>query len=376
MTKFYLEEATKDKIKENLLKYPDIDITVDLENPFLKGNYKCLSITCNICSFRAERNTVVLTKSKYTCLGCTAERYKVHCTKINRTYISHGRVGSLLVINATCNTCKNCLSFNVSSLNRKTKYSRKCEHCLIAHYRKISNDAGYDYVSKGYRGLTVRCRKDGNEMFVRAAHLAVNNISCEECLITSYKDILITESCNFIDLVRVKNIPTRVTYTNQVGEQFSAAAIAIKSGGFATHKETVWQDRHKTYLMITNFKGKTYCKIGTAGDPEKRMRALKLPSSTRVLVLDSFVDRFGATKLESQLHCEFTKYKLPPIIPTQFTGKTTSTKRSNGEMYRVYDGVHEWFEAEVYDILKTRYNLEENPNGPNSNTADTTTNSR
>jgi hypothetical protein len=103
------------------------------------------------------------------------------------------------------------------------------------------------------------------------------------------------------------------------------------------------------------------------------MKYLRLIGDAEVFTLESFDDRFAATKLESELHREFKPLRVHKALAADFTIKTVRAKRiGQTERVRIKDGCTEWFTSDVFPILASRYNLikEEEPNGFDTNSAD------
>jgi hypothetical protein len=120
----------------------------------------------------------------------------------------------------------------------------------------------------------------------------------------------------------------------------------------------MWVQPHSVYLIKLQADCDSFvCKIGTANDPERRAKSLKLNKNYEVFTLDSFEDRFGADRLESELHKEFSDYRLCRTEAEKHTDSNVSRKDKTGQYHRVKDGITEWFSSEVFPILSSRYNL-------------------
>jgi len=183
---------------------------------------------------------------------------------------------------------------------------------------------------------------------------------CNECRLNTYKDALSKRKCKLIELKSCKGSRTLAVYENNQGEIFEAGISNILRGEFAVNSENQWRNNHSTYLIRTIFCGSIYCKIGTSTTPEQRLKKLNLLGESVVFTLYSFEDRFGADQLESELHKEFKNFKLERAIAEEFTTATKKVKRvGQTERVSIKDGSTEWFTHEVYEILKTRYNLTE-----------------
>lgn len=373
--------ATIAKSEALLAKNPNISVEIDWDNVFHRNNKQCVNIKCNHCETTSERYVGGIVKG-FRCEQCNVNANIEALEKVNRTYLG----GELGKVKSSCNVC-NTVILSSNSDVRNRGIIPKCNTCLENKYSEMADTHGFDFVSKqtaqhkghGTRNtfITLKCRRDYTLTEIAASTLKKGYFECKECVLQGYKDSLAVKGCEFISTFHADDYAGRKTlhvkYKNQAGDIFTARSYALKQGKFATTLDNHWTASHSTYLIETIFEGITYYKIGTANVPSKRLKILKLLGESKVFTLEFFPDRFGADKLESELQTEFLQFKLDPEIAELFTGNKLHRKRV-GQTERVYvkDGIHEWFTHEVYDILKTRYNLkEEEDNGINSNPAST-----
>lgn len=253
--------------------------------------------------------------------------------------------------------CKDCGAECFYSTNHLTRGKFNCSNCVVLRDKKNLDSMGYDYVLRVRSVIHARCRSCGN--FCKISNSTTDNrlpYRCKGCLINKYSEILSYKECKFISM-RVADWVIYVTYKNKSGDLFERNACSITDNRFATSKDGQWYDSHSTYLILHTFDGDTYCKIGTARIPAKRLRNLKLTGDSKIFVIGTFDTRFLASNLESELHVEFSDKNIPRDIPAKFTGAYRSQKDANGTRYKVKDGITEWFSSEVYETLKVRYNL-------------------
>lgn len=397
-------------------------VSIKWDNVFLeKGNRK-VPVACNIHGTASIRGVANLRLGQYVCDDCLSDKFNNVAAQKGFKLLSRP---SQSEVELSCNTCSNT---KITSLSALYPHSAgiQCDFCLQSKYSILSDNMGFNFVSKSMRGsqtrITIKCKKDQTEKAVSVAQLMTGSVQCIECRTNDHRRALAEKNCTFVqeilkthkgsnrtrieyknsdgdifegnstDILQGKfstinaelgwckaltkkgcifissiykvNNKTRVAYKNQSGEVFYAAASNILEGKFATTKENYWYAQHSTYLIVSEFNGSTYCKIGTANVPEKRLKDLKLAGESIVFTLRDFPDRFGADHLESELHEEFKSFRLDPEIAKIFTGAVKNVRRS-GKTGRVpiKDGITEYFTHEVYDILKTRYNLEGSANG-------------
>lgn len=362
MKKPSVTPATIEKAKINLAKNTSIDITVDWNSVFVRNGSYAVKLQCNCCGNSSERSTKRLAAGKFECTSCLIEKLKTLCTDLGYTYLNH----KSNLLHSSCNTCKSVLLSNTSTLQKG--HAPRCVLCLNNKYSRLADNLNFDFICKDKPResastlVTLRCRKDAAETTITSGELVAGYVACRECQLRAYRIALTKKNCIFISveskLVGTR-IKARVTYQNLIGEIFEATSSNILNGKFATVKDTHWYEKQCVYLISTYFNGETYFKIGTATNAENRLKTLKLPETSTVVILASFDTRFKASNLEVALHQEFVKYAVDPSIPSQFTQGTKLSKRVTGAKVRIKEGITEWFTHEVYDILKTRYNLTE-----------------
>lgn len=349
-----------------LAKNTKLSVEIDWGNVFYRNNKQCVNVKCNHCETTSERYVGGIVKG-FNCEQCTVSATILALEKINRTYID----SELGKVKSYCNVCDAVTVSSSSDVRRGL--IPKCNTCLENKYSEMADAYGFDFVSKQtaqHKGngtkntfITLKCRKDHTLTDVTVGALKTGYFECKECVLQGYRDSLSIKGCELINTFHADDYAgrsiLRVEYKNQAGEIFTARSSILKTGKFATTLDNHWAASHSTYLIKTVFKGSTYYKIGTANVPSKRLKILKLLGESKVFTLESFPDRFGADKLESELQTEFLQFKLDPEIAKLFTGNKLHRKRV-GQTERVYvkDGIHEWYKSEVYDILKDRYKLE------------------
>ena len=354
------------------------DLEIDFNKVVRLNGHSSVSVKCNLCGdVKHSHDVSSLHTAKYACKQCLINKYKSICNGIERTYLKHtppikegGKTVVTTQVTSTCNKCGTTEDTSAPSLVSGSGVL--CQTCLKNRYQIKAEQIGADYLAHGNKRLTFRCHAHGHIFNVAQDSSHKTKGGCEECILLDYKLMLQDKGCT---LLHLKLTPasecdrTRVFYMNEGGEVFDTSLSNLRKGEFTTSLDGQWYTQHSTYLIRLQHKDIIYYKIGTAQNPFRRMKDLGLLGESSVYILDSFSDRFAADALESILHTELKNFKLNKEVASTFTTAKNSVKRK-GHPTRIHvkDGISEWFTHEVYDILKTRYNLEKEQNGINSNT--------
>lgn len=375
MTKVVVQQKTIDNVKENIGKYPDLDITIKWETAHKRGRNTVVDIHCNHCGNSRLGSISSLQKRKFLCTGCTGNRYKKLCEAVGWIYLQHKRKNKRNIVTAQCACCKNSSEFSSYMLTGHQKPA--CTNCQVNKYTKRADFLGYNYLGKqkikGLYKIVLACKIDGEKTFVSISNFLNNNVLCKECQLRRYRTELAHKGCRLVKVIDGKvsaNSPRKVVFTNKCGEVFTSAACGVLAGSFASSHETYWRNPHSVYLIKLIYEGTVYYKIGTSSTPINRLKYLQLIGNPIIAVLVTFENRFMADKEESRLHKEFEKFRIPRQIPEQFTEKIVKKKYKSGKTHVGKAGVTEWFVGEqVFQTLKIRYNLKEELNGTHGNPA-------
>lgn len=316
-------------------------------------------IHCARCGIVKLHTFKALLGMTYACEGCAGQNYKKLLSDFGYDYISHSRHG----VESKCRMCSTTLITEGSTI--KAGNRPHCEVCHVNNYKRLASAIDFTYLSKTSiraRGTMVhlKCNKDNAVMQVSCGDLRNGQVRCRTCLETKYKAHLALKDCTFIS-VESKPVngkqKTRITYANKDGDVFEATSGNVINGKFTVSLKSCWYQKHETYLIVNEYQGKTYCKIGTANNSEVRAKDLKLSGKTAVFVLQKFDDRFKADVLESDLHLEFKEFKLPEEVASLFSNALKSARNVEGIRYTRKDGTSEWFTSDVIPVLFERYGL-------------------
>lgn len=332
---------------------------IDFDNACRVKNNIVVNVRCNNCGYiRCAFSAHTLANKGYICKGCTICNYKILCNSINRTYLEHSchakRQG---VVRSSCNICRTTSETYTGNLVKCRAIA--CETCLVNKYRERAAQTGFEYLYREVVNkqsvVVLKC----NEGHTFKTGGLFKGFSCKECQVLRYKNVLAEKNCKLLKLERRDGEDSRVFYANSAGDLFDTTADKVQSGVFATTLENQWRDCHSTYLIHLIYNNISYCKIGTAQLPHRRLQKLRLLGESKVYNLATFDTRFGADKLESELHREFKSFKLSREIADTFTLMTRKVKRvGSDERAIIKEGATEWFTGEVLAVLKSKYKLE------------------
>jgi len=240
--------------------------------------------------------------------------------------------------------------YSTYSTTNLVKGNISCDHCLTNKYRKLFLDKGFKYLhkapTKGITYVTGECLTCKTNTVAASLNLfSKYNITCSFCEHKRITDALEVKGCEYVSEKFVKYI-RRITYKNTEGELFENSQSSIVRGSF-TSGGSHWKQRHYLYLIVCNYNDETYFKIGTANNPESRLKNLNLLGDTLVTTLESFDTRYDASKQEKHLHRIFKKFNLDKTVAELFTtGLSKLGKKA---------GVTEWFSKDILPELQELY---------------------
>lgn len=352
-----VSEARKLKTEENLATKGH-NISVLWDSVYQTDRYKQLvNVKCNVCDNISETMLSNLSNGHYLCNSCNVIKYKNFIKDSNWEYVSHG-AGR---VKLECSVCGNTISTKSSIITRgntpictvcrTNSYIAACEK-LNLMFKGVVNTGDHTCIS-------TECTLCGEKRDIHSGDVLHGRFRCSGCLRFRYKSALAERCCTFIGIEKKLGKSSYVHYSNENGDKFKASGSNVLSGRFEVSVDGYWSHPHSTYLVKMDIdENNSICKIGTANNPERRIKSLKLNKPYTVYTLEQFGSRFEADKLESELHNEFSDARLHPDCTKHYTEVIRSRKYSDGKYHRVKDGITEWFSSEVFDILSKRYNLE------------------
>jgi len=259
--------------------------------------------------------------------------------------------------------CTKCHETNCVSLSHLVKSSFLCKGCLNIKYKDFCDKLNLKFIGKYFDIDTTYVKTECNicktHSNISVGQLRLGFYRCETCLMNKYKSALLNKFCTLISTEKLPGKDILIHYINKDGVTFKAYNTNVLKGKFEVSLNGRWVQPHSTYLIKLQVEGDLFIyKIGTANDPIRRAKSLKLNKNYEVFTLASFEDRFGADKLESELHTEFSEYRLCRTEAEKHTDSNVLRKNKTGQYHRVKDGITEWFSSEVFNILSQRYSLE------------------
>lgn len=320
---------------------------------------KCVVVKCNtrvhvVC---LRHNTVELyirsdiIKGKYCCDECTLDKWKLLCADKNYTFIE--RVGKKSVV-VSCNLCQT--HQNVSPSRVLGSNGIDCEVCRINLFTTNCDKAGFNYTKhkRTSKGIEVHmlCNVCTSSKVTSSSSITRLAITCRVCQINRYKALLLSRGCLYVSHYAIKALnTTKVVYKNKLGDTREVSSSSLISGGFSDTANSAYTSPHSVYVMTNLYNGTMYVKIGTAGNPAKRLKTLKLVGEPTVRTLYSFDNRLQAIKCESYLHKVFHSYKVSSDIASEFSNNKRLRKSRTGECYIKSDGATEWFYPDVLNFI-------------------------
>lgn len=332
------------------------NVTVFWDTVYQDDKYtQYLNVRCNICGDIKKARLRLLSAGSYSCTHCKKLKYESLISDLNWKYVSHA-AGRIKLECAICGITNN---IDSSSITRgSTPY---CSSCQINRYVYACEKLKLTFIDKvqdGHTLLITECNLCGHKDKTHSGDILGGRFRCNGCLLNKYINALSKRNCTLISAEKQHKKRTQIYYQNSNGDKFKAAASNVLSGRFEVSLNGYWSHPHSVYLIKLQIEDNLFIyKIGTANNPEKRAASLNLNKRYKVFILESFDDRFGADKLESELHSEFSSFRLKSEQISDYTDSNVLRKYCDGKYRRVKDGVTEWFSSEVYNVLKVRYNL-------------------
>lgn len=358
MKKYIVSENSKNKATE-ALSSKGHNVTIEWESAIFiaKNNFR-VNVVCNHCGDSELRTISNLYSGAYLCRNCKLVKYLSSCKELNLTLIEKINSPKHVFLNVVCNKCN---GYSQVESQRITSGVFKCEHCQVLKYKEVCDNLNLNFIGKQHdvkTKLLTECKVCGELKTLDIANALAGRFKCNGCQLIKYKESIAKKNCVLIRTEMTAGVGTFIHYMNSNGDEFKASGSNVLRGWFEVSLDGSWAQPHSTYLIKLQVENDLFIyKIGTANDPERRARSLKLNKNYEVFILDSFEDRFAADKLESELHSEFSNFRLKPEQASAHTDSNVLRKNKTGKYHRVKDGITEWFSSEVYETLKVRYNL-------------------
>lgn len=285
-----ISDIRKEKLNSIASK---IGVEVLFELAERKGNDYNVGVRCLKCGNVEVRHVSNLMKGAFECTSCIVNNQKEKLSSLNYTFIEVVRKeGSYSKF--YCNSCGNVRELSFSNvINMK---SIRCSCCRKIEVTHILEDYGCKYVREFYNG--------------------------------SIKKI------EYLDI----NGDTRV----------SAEANILRK--IFSKSKSHWDQKHYLYIFESLDSNFPYIKIGTANNPEKRLKDLKLLFDCKIYSRE-YPSRFYANAVEQEIHSKYKDLELDRSEAESFT--FGYGKQQNGVRKKM--GVTEWFKNSFIDNVLNDY---------------------
>lgn len=302
-------------------------------------------VRCNICTHESTvRLSSLLGSNNVDCEGCRVEKYKSNCEKFNITYNSVFRKNGIVYVNGTCNGCLTTTDYVYSRLSNGKRYVF-CNTCSGARHHEAAKQKYFTVLDNNIASsIEIQC-KNGHSMSINSSILlGKSNIICKECRTDKYKKALMEKGCTFLRFVNQKV----VEFIGTEGEILQSQTVL--SGKFATKSGNRWKQKTSVYLILNKYNEQIFIKIGTAINPDKRRKELKIAGEATLKILATFETRYEADKLEKFIHKNLDGMRLDQLIASNFLGRIINRKR-NGIISPALDGKTEWFDLQDTSLV-------------------------
>lgn len=248
-------------------------------------------------------------------------------------------------VDIVCNKDKSVYTRGVSTLMKGSFF---CQECANERYRNKLNSFNFNFI-----GLE-KTKHDASSMVVFECRccnsirklsvgniLVMKTIKCHECRIDLLHKILLDKGCQYVSKAHAENGLARITYRDVDGNDRVVSETNVLKGNFSP-SSSHWNQKHSIYVFSSTDQDFKFIKIGTANNPEKRLKELKLTFDCEIISYQ-FKSRYLADAFESILHRKFSKFSINKSIAESFTNGL-SRKLKNG--VRIKHGCTEWFSSD------------------------------
>ena len=228
-----------------------------------------------------------------------------------------------------------------------------CQQCAIRKYSEKLKQFDFSFIDllpseeKQSRKVLFACNKCNFERSLSVGNvLNSKSLSCDNCRKIKVKNNLQEKSCSFIRSYLDEKGFCRVVYEDKTGQQKEVYESNILRGIFSP-ANSHWDQAHHLYIFISNDDNRPFIKIGTANEPKKRLRDLKLDFNCNIISC-KFETRYAATKVEKNLHKLFVDFSISKSLAESFTeGLSKPTKSGK----RIRQGCTEWFTKDCLNLV-------------------------
>lgn len=290
---------------------------------------------CLVCGTERELSIPLLYKGcAICCYQCQYNKYKTQAANYNFNFVKHDN--DRLYLN-----CKICSTEKVLSGTSHLlgDANVNCDTCRLNGMRARMNPLGFTVLCHRPKLAILECNSCGYWKRSTPSQVANGGLACINCRTIKYENALSSRGCKllFID-------GKQIYYINSIGETRLHGTSEILSGKFSDVENSRWSSPTYVYMIVCKFEGEYFCKIGTAFNPEQRLKNLKLVGETSQHIIGKYKNRQAAVKVEHDFHKILEPFKIQPTNASRFS---THVIRG-GEV----DGVTEWFDSYAIHLLE------------------------
>ncbi len=309
---------------------------IKIEQTLSKSTYKFLyesdgyiHFKCSGCNSLKRYTSQMATKTPADCVECKKIACIEHLDTHNYTVENIQGVRFKVI----CKTCGD--TRTIKDYSSVFRLKLQCANCDKRVIKTARRQAYFEVLQIGENHTLCRCTKCG---YFRRNDFQkeYDGTRCINCKRLAFEARIAKESASLVDYSDTEQTVT-VELPNGAKKTVTVSHFMDKKRGHLD--KGTWGSPTCVYAMLVYFENKTYCKIGTAIDPEQRRRILKLSGESSVFVLGKFQTRKEADEIEKLFHKAFSPYKISPKEAEKFSNRITPRGKS--------DGVNEWFEAGV-----------------------------
>ena len=309
---------------------------IKIEQTLSKSTYKFLyesdgyiHFKCSGCNSLKRYTSQMATKTPADCVECK----KIACIEHLDTHNYAVENIQGVRFKVICKTCGD--TRTIKDYSSVFRLKLQCANCDKRVIKTARRQAYFEVLQTGENHTLCRCTKCG---YFRRNDFQkeYDGTRCINCKRLAFEARIAKESASLVDYSDTEQTVT-VELPNGAKKTVTVSHFMDKKRGHLD--KGTWGSPTCVYAMLVYFENKTYCKIGTAIDPEQRRRILKLSGESSVFVLGKFQTRKEADEIEKLFHKAFSPYKISPKEAEKFSNRITPRGKS--------DGINEWFEAGV-----------------------------
>lgn len=309
---------------------------LQIEQTFSKSTYKFLyesdgyvHFKCAGCHSLKRYTRQASTKVPADCIECK----KIICTEhlANHGYVITNTQKARFEV--SCKTCGT--NRTIKDCSSVFRLKLHCANCDKRQAKTARRQAHFEILQTGESHTLCRCTKCG---YFRRNDFQkeYDGTRCINCKRLAFEARIEKEKSFIVDY---NDAEQNITVQLPDGTRKTVTVSHFMDEKRGHLDRGTWGSPTCVYVILVYFENKTYCKIGTAIDPEQRRKTLKLSGESSVFVIGKFQTRKEADEIEKLFHKAFSTHKISPKEAEKFSNRLTP----RGKL----DGINEWFDAGV-----------------------------